>query len=760
MGRAVKEGFKKPRLPKEPASLEEVLLKGHMKDAQQLMAERVRLSGWKQALSELLELFKTLFGNAWFARNRVLLSLMDCEELLGFDGDAEEVLSRIHDEHSLELVRAEAQDLLIDEVRHQLNSNGSTLFFDTGAMQSKRTAVLIPRLSAAREREFVNHARSFIDRYRGVWEDIDYWLETDDHLRYTYYGLTVLWSLFSHQGKVGPGVSLENETAALVIENALSGLSPAHPVSTPEAEEPVVSPSSRLRSLVDACFRLFTGLLPEEWSDWSLRNEFTDEYWYGHHRELEASRIGPSLETLFESGYLDAYCFAVSIMRAREGARLVVPPCIATVGVSQAAFWKHDDMSQVSDILFWAIKTLILTNHPMLRTVLQQAAPVLQDFEVGALIRKLDEQEETGFSAFGFEMVKAIALDIGLDRRAFHYSDVETIAIFLSKHLEQLTDDDRSRIADGILSRKYVERYQERTDFGGGLDDAPLVLVDSVEKSHRLALKIMPPSDLMKYAQRLLVGEESAHWGVDVYAEWIDTEAEDVLAAAGVDVIPLMTQFALREKEYPYCINLDIIQHVINKHRDSIDYVREALLNARTERWADEYFDRPVEPVSYDAHEYTVIGEKRIRKHYDKYEEDLIAILGEIGPFAILGEVVLWVLKELAEAQEFYAKQDSKKRSRPTPAPAYPDLSFGDFVQKRPDVVKVLGFLGALEDSELDDRILKSLRHGHPRPRAGACWYTWLKGTKSPEIIDELRRIVREVPEDKVALATLTKLTG
>ena len=717
------------------------------------MAGLVKRKGWKQALSELLAGVERVHGGAWFARNRTLLSLMDCEELLGFDGDVEKILSKLPDSHDFKSVQTEAQDLLIEEVHRQLRSGGSTLFFDFETMQTKRTAVLMEDLSSARKREFTVRGKSFLDRLHGARDYGSEWLEWDDPLRYTHYGFNLLWSLCHRDGNSHLGHCHNREARELLSKALIQLADPTNPV--PDAESGIPSPTSaRLLQLVDAAFRCIEWLGPNEDELFSL--------------DMLSSKRGPSLGILFESGHLDAFAFASCIASGREWAlrnaesldSLDVPLALETVGIHESALWEFTAMSEIDYLLCWALKALAGRNHPRFPKLLKDVAPLIYSFESGAFAELLDSTRPEGYVGALVALGRKLYETCEFDDYSY-LENMDRVISVLVRNADHINDADRSEI---------IRRIQSRADIfepPGQSHGAELAssFVDDITKQNDIVLRLLPRKNGVDRAKSMLVGDHFIghhHYSLDtwVHVYYVDINVEDFLTKNKVDVVETLTRFVMPDYGVERLwIKLAVAQHIIDSHKESVDSLRNALLNAETQAWVP-YVRGRKELVAREDDCYFSIGGRCENEDDHNYEDELMAILGDIGPFAVMGEVLLsyiaWDKESVGHAvytggQAGTRKEEARDSRRSV-------TSLAEDALKDLGPAKALEALSRLSIAERQAAVLRALKHTHPRPRAGACWYVWLTGTESSAILQELNRILKANPNDEIVLAALDKL--
>ncbi|MFQ5833329.1 MAG: hypothetical protein ACE5H4_11540 [Candidatus Thorarchaeota archaeon] len=157
-----------------------------------LLDQAICDNGWPAARDMLKTAFLARHQGQWFAINRLILKIIDAEELIGYDGDIIEELDTLQDVRSLTDLRTTLYDLLVERVRSQIASNGSLLFFDVDAMSSRPSSVLLAELLEARKKQFVDSATAFLSQRPSSAE----WTESPP-LWTTSYGLDLLVRLDS-----------------------------------------------------------------------------------------------------------------------------------------------------------------------------------------------------------------------------------------------------------------------------------------------------------------------------------------------------------------------------------------------------------------------------------------------------------------------------------------------------------------------------------------------------------------------------------
>ena len=117
--------------------------------------ESIRANGWKTTLNFLTESIENICGDRWFTSNWIILSILELEELLGFDGKLIQLLNSIDDISSFSELQEEAHSRLINKISKQVSSGGSTLLFDVELMTSTQSVLLVQDIIEARRKEFL-----------------------------------------------------------------------------------------------------------------------------------------------------------------------------------------------------------------------------------------------------------------------------------------------------------------------------------------------------------------------------------------------------------------------------------------------------------------------------------------------------------------------------------------------------------------------------------------------------------------------------
>jgi hypothetical protein len=112
-------------------------------------------SDWKDFVNIIRTAFSRTYQKHWLKTNKVILSLFNNPELLGVDCNIFDELKAIAQPFSVEQASSRLFEILIEIVKVQMKSGGSTLFFDIGKIASTRSAIITSDLIDARYRETV-----------------------------------------------------------------------------------------------------------------------------------------------------------------------------------------------------------------------------------------------------------------------------------------------------------------------------------------------------------------------------------------------------------------------------------------------------------------------------------------------------------------------------------------------------------------------------------------------------------------------------
>ncbi|MBN2228609.1 MAG: hypothetical protein JW779_03375 [Candidatus Thorarchaeota archaeon] len=110
---------------------------------------------WKNLVNVLRNVTKSLYGQHLLKTNYMILSIFGFRELIGVDCDIFSELASIQHPISLDYVSDVFFDNLIQVIRTQFKSGGSTLFFDIDKISKTKSAIIANDLLEARYRETI-----------------------------------------------------------------------------------------------------------------------------------------------------------------------------------------------------------------------------------------------------------------------------------------------------------------------------------------------------------------------------------------------------------------------------------------------------------------------------------------------------------------------------------------------------------------------------------------------------------------------------
>ncbi|MFW9842796.1 MAG: hypothetical protein ACFFES_18050 [Candidatus Thorarchaeota archaeon] len=130
---------------------------------------------WKDLVNILRIAFTKTYQKHWLKTHQVLLSVFKIPELLGVDCNVYDELGAIQQPISLKQASDRFFEVMVEIVRAQLTSGGSTLFFNISRISSTRSAIITSDLIDARFRETVlilNEIDDIIPTLNKEWVDI------------------------------------------------------------------------------------------------------------------------------------------------------------------------------------------------------------------------------------------------------------------------------------------------------------------------------------------------------------------------------------------------------------------------------------------------------------------------------------------------------------------------------------------------------------------------------------------------------------
>ncbi|TFG11726.1 leucine-rich repeat domain-containing protein [Candidatus Thorarchaeota archaeon] len=115
--------------------------------------EQIGDYGLPKILSSIHQILEMAKASDRFPLQRGLMAAFGLEELGGYDGEPEDLLSELHAEDSLESVRDVILDTSANLLKEQIKNGHSTLFLDSEKIAESRASLLTPQLAERRKRE-------------------------------------------------------------------------------------------------------------------------------------------------------------------------------------------------------------------------------------------------------------------------------------------------------------------------------------------------------------------------------------------------------------------------------------------------------------------------------------------------------------------------------------------------------------------------------------------------------------------------------
>ncbi|MGY5859017.1 MAG: hypothetical protein RTU63_06590 [Candidatus Thorarchaeota archaeon] len=135
--------------------IKDYLVQDNVKGVQALIEKLLKEFEWKEIVSLLKTVTRSLYKKHLLKTHQMVLTVFDLSELVGVDCDLFAEMNSISAPSSIK----HASDLLFENlvlaVKTQLQSGGSTLFFNVNNLKKTRSVIIIPDLIEARYREAI-----------------------------------------------------------------------------------------------------------------------------------------------------------------------------------------------------------------------------------------------------------------------------------------------------------------------------------------------------------------------------------------------------------------------------------------------------------------------------------------------------------------------------------------------------------------------------------------------------------------------------
>lgn len=124
---------------------------------------------WIEFIAFLRQASRKVHSKYWLKRSHTVLMIFDAVDLLGIDDNIFDILQSIEGSDDWRTTSELAREALMKTARSQLQSGGSTLFFNIDRMSKTESVTLIPDLVQARHRETL----FIISDYEDVLSNLD-----------------------------------------------------------------------------------------------------------------------------------------------------------------------------------------------------------------------------------------------------------------------------------------------------------------------------------------------------------------------------------------------------------------------------------------------------------------------------------------------------------------------------------------------------------------------------------------------------------
>ncbi|MFX1483038.1 MAG: hypothetical protein ACFFCP_07600 [Promethearchaeota archaeon] len=131
-----------------------------------------QLVSWAEIRRRILSIMKQTPRECWFSIQRGLMIGLAFEELSGYDGDPNDLLSTTSEDMDFKSARKAIFAKAIELLDTQIESGGSTLFLETERMKTTRASKLIPKIVEARKAEMdstVVQTKGSISLMNSLW---------------------------------------------------------------------------------------------------------------------------------------------------------------------------------------------------------------------------------------------------------------------------------------------------------------------------------------------------------------------------------------------------------------------------------------------------------------------------------------------------------------------------------------------------------------------------------------------------------------
>ncbi|MHA2313343.1 MAG: hypothetical protein ACXADC_01200 [Candidatus Thorarchaeota archaeon] len=465
--------------------------------------------------------------------------------------------------------------------------------------------------------------------------------------------------------------------------------------------------SDRMRELVDALFAVSNG-----------------EYWTRRraaHEDFKRDENSETLKPIIYSGILDSKYLLEAGWEEGSGGWRGLP---SSLGHFFHTFSKRNTVP-------FALVYLLELDHPIVSKVSAN------------IMKQLDPKIE---ASYVFENMSEKQIEENLDALADFFVTAEwqegeygpyapqgvilaSLAIEKKAHL--LSKEQRKRMKESTLRYVHMSKWY---------------MEDSVYQANELVLRTQGP-DAIDFAKEVLINK--FRWETIDIPYFVDGRMAHFLKSNNIDPVPL------------------IAEHVI---RDGFDYGRAKVAIEYSPDIAgligSELLNHELYSIFTDWVGRRSPGVEDIEYTYQLEEWNTAElVLGDLWKLATLGEVLMDLLGSdgdlttlnsvLEEVRNMYNREDkSVKTVQKEGTKTYKTFP----LRKLAAAVLLVENISEFDTSKLHDQLLNALTHTHVKPRTGAAYFIWLKGTRTAKIQHALEILLKKYKNEIYVEMALKKV--
>lgn len=162
-------------------------------DIKKQLREDIAEIGWGKVRKKFMNEVRNGFGTQWYSENLFLVSILEIEEYLGYDGSIFDLLRGVRSGSSISELAAQVVPQLIPKLLTQVQSGGNTAFLDIEKIKEDEYALLVPIILEKRKENFL----AAMDRFRCLPSK----LKNLSEVFATNYGFTIAMAFKKREGR-------------------------------------------------------------------------------------------------------------------------------------------------------------------------------------------------------------------------------------------------------------------------------------------------------------------------------------------------------------------------------------------------------------------------------------------------------------------------------------------------------------------------------------------------------------------------------